>query len=82
MYFRDENGEYANAGWNGVWQQTTGQWNTMKASIKNKASFGWASDNFNMKRVTKVGLELVSNGKAPAVVGDIKFDNFKVVDNQ
>jgi hypothetical protein len=80
MYFRDENGEYANAGWNGVWQQTPGQWNTMKVSIKNKASFGWASDNFNMKRVTKVGLELVSNGKAPAVIGDIKFDNFKVIE--
>jgi hypothetical protein len=80
MYFRDINGEYANAGWNGVWQQTAGQWNTMKTSIKNKGSFGWASDNFDMKQVTKVGLELVSNGKASTVVGDIKFDNFKVVE--
>lgn len=80
MYFRDENGEYANAGWNGVWQQTPGEWNSMKANIKNKGSFGWASDNFNMKKVTKVGLELVSNGKPTDVKGAIKFDNFKVVE--
>ena len=80
MYFRDENGEYANAGWNGVWQQTPGEWNTMKANIKNKGSFGWASDNFDMKKVAKVGLELVSNGKPIEVKGSIKFDNFKVIE--
>lgn len=80
MYLRDENGEYANLGWNGVWQQTPDAWNTIKVAVKNKGSFGYASDAFNMKRVTKVGLELVSNGKTPEVVGDIKFDNFKIVE--
>jgi hypothetical protein len=80
MYLRDENGEYANIGWNGVGQQTPDAWNTIKASVKNKSSFGWASDGFNMTRVTKVGLELVSNGKAPTVTGTIKFDNFKIIE--
>lgn len=80
MYLRDENGEYANIGWNEAGKQTPDGWNTIKASVKNKGSFGWASDNFNMQRVTKVGLELIANGKAPEVVGDIKFDNFKIVE--
>jgi hypothetical protein len=80
MYLRDENNEYANISWNAVGQQTPNAWNTIKASINNKSSFGWASDNFNMKRVTQVGVELVSNGKAPEVAGAIKFDNFKIVE--
>lgn len=80
MYLRDENGEYANIAWNEAGKQTPDAWNTIKASVKNKGSFGWASDNFNMQRVTKVGLELIANGKTPDVVGDIKFDNFKIVE--
>jgi hypothetical protein len=80
MYLRDENGEYANIGWNGVGGQTPDAWSTIKVAVKNKASFGWASDNFNIKRVTKVGLELIANGKTAEVVGDIKFDNFKIIE--
>jgi hypothetical protein len=80
MYLRDENGEYANIGWNGTGQQTPNAWNTIKVAINNKGSFGWASDAFNMQRVTKVGIELVSNGKAPEITGAIKFDNFKIIE--
>lgn len=80
MYLRDENGEYANLGWNGSWQQTANGWSTIKVAVKNKGSFGWASEAFNMQRVTKVGIELVSNGKPTAVTGAIKFDNFKIVE--
>jgi hypothetical protein len=80
MYLRDENGEYANIGWNGAWQQTPNAWNAIKVGIKNRGSFGWASDAFNMQRVTQVGLELVANGKAPEVGGVIKFDNFKITE--
>jgi len=80
VYLRDENGEYANLGWNGVGGQTPNAWNRISATVKNKGSFGWASDAFNMQRVTKIGLELISNGKAPSVVGAIKFDNFKVIE--
>jgi hypothetical protein len=80
MYLRDENGEYANLGWNGVGQQTPDAWNNIKVAVKNKGSFGWANDGFNIKRVTKVGLELISNGKPASVQGVIKFDNFKIVE--
>ncbi len=80
MYIRDSNNEYANIGWNGVWQQTPDAWNTIKASIKNRGSFGWASDSFDMTRVVSVGLELVANGKSPDVGGIIKFDNFKIIE--
>src|SRR5690606_31332166 len=79
MYLRDENGEYANIGWNEAGKQEADQWNTIKTSIKNKGSFG-ASDAFNIQRVTKVGIELISNGKAADVSGVIKFDNFKIVE--
>lgn len=80
MYLRDENGEYANIGWNEAGKQEADQWNTIKTSVKNKGSFGWASDAFNIQRVTKVGIELISNGKAADVSGVIKFDNFKIVE--
>lgn len=80
MYLRDVNNEYANIAWNGVWQQTPGAWNTIKASINNKGSFGWSSDAFDITQVTQVGIELVANGKAPEVTGEIKFDNFKIVE--
>ncbi|HSC69401.1 MAG TPA: cellulase family glycosylhydrolase [Cellvibrio sp.] len=80
MYLRDENGEYANIAWNDMSKTTPGAWNTFKGVVRNKGSFGWASDNFNIQRVTKVGLELIANGKPAEVVGDIKFDNFKIVE--
>lgn len=80
MYLRDVNNEYANIAWNGVGQQTPNAWNTLKATINNKASFGWSSDTFDITQVTQVGIELVANGKAPEVIGEIKFDNFKIVE--
>lgn len=80
MYLRDENNEYANIGWNEVWKQTPGVFNTIKMTVNNDASFGWASPNFDKTRVAKVGIELISNGKPVDIVGAISLDNFKIAE--
>lgn len=80
VYLRDGTGKYANLGWNGAGSFTGDAWNKLNYKIKDKSSLGWAEDGFDLSSVTKVGVELVANGKAPTVVGDLKLDNIKIIE--
>src|SRR5690625_7654240 len=55
-------------------------WYTLSRIIIDSTSFGWAEPDFDLSAVTQIGVELVANGKAPEVRGDIMIDNIKVVE--
>lgn len=80
MYVRDANENYANMGWVRVDSLTKDKWNTLNYAIQDADSFGWASDGFDLTNVTKVGIELVANGKPVEVGGAIEVDNFKIAE--
>src|SRR5690606_15595377 len=82
VYLRDANNNYANLGWNGAGALTTDAWNKLSLTIKDRSSFGWANDEFDLTQVTKVGVEFVANGKSPEVVGKFMIDNIKLIENQ
>ncbi|WP_111642454.1 glycoside hydrolase family 5 protein [Marinimicrobium alkaliphilum] len=79
-YMRDTQGRYANLGWNGVYSMNAGGWTTLRRAIIDHSSLGWAEDDFDLSAVTHIGVELVANGKAPEVGGDIVIDNIKVIE--
>ncbi|MGN0922383.1 MAG: cellulase family glycosylhydrolase [Cellvibrio sp.] len=76
----DENGNYANIGWNQAGSQIADTYSTIKKSITNAEAFGWRAPGFDQTRVAKIGVELIANGKAPDVRGPIGIDNFKIVE--
>lgn len=82
VYLRDANNNYAHLGWNGAGALTTDAWNKLSLTIKDRSSFGWANDEFDLTQVTKVGVEFVANGKSPEVVGKFMIDNIKLIENQ
>ena len=79
-YLRDSQGRYANLGWNEVHSMEADGWQTLRRTIIDSASFGWAEPDFDLSAVVQIGVELVANGKAPEVRGDIMIDNIKVVE--
>jgi len=80
VYLRDVNDSYANLVWKGAWAFEKGVWNTYKHSVKNASSFGWIDEGFDITAVTKIGVEIVANGKPVDVGGAIQIDNLKVVE--
>lgn len=80
MYLRDGDDRYANLGWNSADTMEGDSWNSIKRVIQDNSSFGWADEGFDASTVTKMGLELVANGKSPEVGGDIRIDNIKVIE--
>ena len=80
MYLRDVNENYANLAWHSAGEFTAGEWNSRKYSVKNNGSFGWASDEFDITAVAKVGVELVANGKSADVVGSVMIDTLKIIE--
>lgn len=80
LYLRDVNDAYAGLPWEGIGSFTPGDWQTRKYTVKSRADFGWAADDFDMSQVAKIGVELVANNKPAEIGGLIKVDNFKVVD--
>lgn len=81
LYLRDINGEYANLSWHTVESFDLGMWNSRKYHIKNQGSFGWASPNFDITQVARIGVELVASGKPADVGGTIKLDNLRVLES-
>lgn len=79
-YLRDSQGRYANLGWNEVHSMEADGWQTLRRTIIDSASFGWAEPDFDLSAVVQIGVELVANGKTPEVRGDIMIDNIKVVE--
>jgi len=79
-YLRDNQGRYANLGWNEAQSMNADNWYTLSRIIIDSTSFGWAEPDFDLSAVTQIGVELVANGKAPEVRGDIMIDNIKVVE--
>jgi len=79
VYLRDKDGKYANMGWNSAGAFKGDAWNTLNYKIKDKP-LGWTEEGFDITQITKVGVELVANGKAPEVKGDLKIDNIKVIE--
>ncbi|WGO99989.1 cellulase family glycosylhydrolase [Saccharophagus degradans] len=80
MYLRDVNGEYANLAWHSASEFPAGEWATKSYAIQNNASFGWASEAFDITAVAKVGVELVANGKLAEVAGSVVIDNLRVAE--
>ena len=81
LYLRDVNGEYANLSWHTVENFDVGAWNSRKYTVKNKGSFGWASDAFDITQVARIGIELIANGKPVEVGGKIQLDNLRVINS-
>ncbi|HEY7883378.1 MAG TPA: cellulase family glycosylhydrolase, partial [Cellvibrionaceae bacterium] len=80
VYLRDGENRYANLGWNSADALEPNGWSSLKRVIQDNSSFGWAEESFDASTVTKIGLELVANGKSPEVGGDIRIDNIKVIE--
>lgn len=80
MYLRDSEGRYANLGWNSADSLQANRWSSLKKVVQDDSSFGWAEDGFDASSVTKIGLELVANGKNPEVNGELRIDNIKVIE--
>lgn len=76
----DESGNYANMGWNETEKQIPNSFSTIKKTITEDFVFGWKDEGFDQKRVAKIGVELIANGKSPDVKGPIAIDNFKIVE--
>lgn len=80
MYLRDAQDRYANLGWNSADAMNTGNWTKLKRVIQDNSSYGYAEEGFDTAAVAKIGVELVANGKAVEVGGDIRIDNIKVIE--
>lgn len=80
MYLRDSQDRYANLGWNPANEMNGDAWTKLKRVIQDSASFGYAEEGFDLTAVTKIGIDLVANGKAVEVGGDIRIDNIKVIE--
>lgn len=80
MYVRDGNDTYANMGWVGLGSLTKETWNTLSYAIQDASSFSYVGEGFNLTHVTRVGIELIANGKPVDVGGAIDVDNFKIIE--
>src|SRR5690625_7177114 len=79
-YLRDNQGRYANLGWNEAQSMNADNWYTLSRIIIDSTPFGWAEPDFDLSAVPHIGVELVLDGKATDVRRDIKLDNIKVVE--
>lgn len=80
MYLRDTSERYANLGWHSADAMLADGWTLLKRVVQDASSLGWSEDGFDLTGVTKIGLELVANGKLPDVRGDIRIDTVKVIE--
>lgn len=80
MYLKDSTGKYGALGTKTADDKELrgNAWTTISYSVQTNADLTYVDDGFNLADVTKVGIEILANGKTADVYGDIKFDNIKV----
>jgi len=80
MYLRDSAGLYAALGPKTADDKELrgNAWTTISYSMQSNDDLSYVEDGFDLADVVKVGIEVLANGKAADIYGDIKFDNIKV----
>ena len=80
MYLRDSTGNYASLGTKIADDKELrgNAWTTINYTMQSNDDLAYVDEGFDLADITKVGIEVLANGKASDVYGDIKFDNIKV----
>src|SRR5690625_6336674 len=78
-YLRDNQGGYANLGWNEAQSMNADNWYTLSRIIIDSTSFGWAEPDFDLSAVAQIGVVLVADGKATEGCGDVVIVDVKMV---
>lgn len=80
MYLKDSAGHYAALGTKIADDKELrgNAWTTINYTMQSNDDLTYVDEGFDLADVAKVGIEVLANGKASDVYGDIKFDNIKV----
>lgn len=82
LYLKDASGKYANTGWNQVSNMAFDSWNRINSkliSVEELVAAGaYVEEGFDLGSVSKIGIELIANGKAVGVKAPLVFDNLTV----
>ncbi|MGL1956715.1 MAG: glycoside hydrolase family 5 protein [Colwellia sp.] len=80
MYLRDSVGHYAALGTKIANDKELrgNAWTTINYTMQSTDDLAYVEEGFDLADITKVGIEVLANGKATDIYGDIKFDNIKV----